>query len=154
MSVEIERKFLVAAGGWRALAAEGRHIRQGYLMVGPVQVRIRRSGEAAYLTIKGPRSGISRPEFEYEIPADEAEAMFALCLHSPIDKTRYEVENAGHVWEIDVYGGRHAGLVIAEVELDDIDEAFSLPDWIGPEVSGDRRYSNAVLAGVDAPPAP
>ena len=153
MAVEIERKFLVADAGWRDAAAQGRIIRQGYLGADPVQVRLRRIGDEAFLTIKGGRDGITRQEFEYSIPVADAEAMLALCPNPAIEKTRYEVQHDGHLWEIDVYAGRHAGLVIAEVELDAVDEAFTLPVWLGREVTGDSRFSNAVLAESDAPPS-
>ena len=147
MAVEIERKFLVAGAEWRQTATQGRRIRQGYLGSGSVQVRVRRVGDEAFLTIKGRREGISRSEFEYSIPVADAEALLAtLCPHPPVEKTRYEVTHEGHLWEVDVYEGRHVGLVVAEIELSRVDEAFSLPPWVGADVSGDSRYSNAVLA--------
>ncbi|MBV9509854.1 MAG: CYTH domain-containing protein [Caulobacteraceae bacterium] len=151
MAVEIERKFLVVGEAWRTHASEGRRILQGYLCNGAAQVRVRLISDEAFLTVKGSREGISRSEFEYAIPAEDARAMLALCAHPPIDKTRYEVQHEGHVWEIDVYAGRHAGLVVAEIELDAVGEAFAAPDWIGHEVSADSRYSNAALAEHAAP---
>ena len=151
MAVEIERKFLVTGQAWRRHAPEGRRILQGYLCNGPAQVRVRLIGREAFLTVKGSRQGIARSEFEYPVPVDDAEAMLALCAQPPIDKTRYEVMHEGHLWEIDVYAGRHAGLVVAEIELDTVGEAFAAPDWIGREVSGDSRYSNAALSEHAAP---
>lgn len=152
MAVEIERKFLVTRPDWRETASEGRRIRQGYLATGGVQVRIRRSGDEAFLTIKGLRKGISRAEFEYPIPIADAETLLdKLCPHPPIEKTRYEVRHKDHLWEVDVYSGRHAGLVVAEVELGALDETFASPPWVGEDVTGDQRYSNAVLAEAGPP---
>jgi adenylate cyclase len=152
VAVEIERKFLVSGSEWRAAASEGQQIRQGYLGTGSVQVRVRCAGADAFLTIKGRREGISRTEFEYPIPAADAEAMLAaLCPHPPVEKIRYEIQHDDHVWEVDVYQGRHAGLIVAEIELTRVDEAFTIPPWVGADVTGDRRYSNAVLAESEAP---
>ena len=152
MAVEIERKFLVTGDGWRAAIVRTRRMRQGYLASGAMQVRIRRADDEAFLTIKGNRKGISRTEFEYPIPLDDADGMLdSLCLHPPIEKTRYEVQHGGHLWEVDVYSGRHEGLIVAEVELDAIDEHFDAPSWIGEDVTEDRRYSNAVLAEFGSP---
>ena len=152
MAVEIERKFLVTGDGWRMAIVRSRHMRQGYLASGPMQVRIRRVEDEAFLTIKGNRKGISRSEFEYPIPVDDADDILdSLCLHPPIDKVRHDVQHGGHLWEVDVYSGRHAGLIVAEVELDAIDEHFERPAWIGEDVTEDRRYSNAVLAELGPP---
>jgi len=152
VAVEIERKFLVTGDGWRAAIVRTRRMRQGYLASGAMQVRIRRADDEAFLTIKGNRKGISRTEFEYPIPLDDADGMLdSLCLHPPIEKTRYEVQHGGHLWEVDVYSGRHEGLIVAEVELDAIDEHFDAPSWIGEDVTEDRRYSNAVLAEFGSP---
>ena len=152
MAVEIERKFLVIGAGWRDQAAKGRVIRQGYLATGGVQVRIRRVADEAFLTIKGLRSGISRAEYEYPIPVADADSMLGLlCPYPPIEKTRYEVLHEGHLWEIDVYAGRHAGLIVAEIELTAIDEIFVTPPWVGDDVTGDQRYSNAALAEAGPP---
>ncbi len=152
MAVEIERKYLVTGDGWRSAIVLQRRIRQGYMASGAVQVRIRRVDDEAFLTIKGNRKGISRTEYEYPIPPEDADGMLdGLCQHPPIEKIRYEVQHAGHLWEVDVYAGRLAGLVVAEVELDAIDEDFVRPAWIGEDVTEDRRYSNAVLAEFGAP---
>jgi adenylate cyclase len=152
VAVEIERKFIVTGDGWRAAIVRTRHMRQGYLASGAMQVRIRRADDEAFLTIKGNRKGISRTEFEYPIPPDDADGMLdSLCLHPPIEKTRYEVQHGGHLWEVDVYSGRHEGLIVAEVELDAVDEHFEAPSWIGEDVTEDRRYSNAVLAELGPP---
>jgi adenylate cyclase len=145
VGVEIERKFLVAGDGWRT-GDPGVPIRQAYLVRdGGRSVRVRRAGERAMLTIKGP-GGLSRAEFEYEIPPADADALMELAEPGFIDKTRYRVPFAGHVWEIDVFHGDHAGLIIAEVELPSVDTTVALPDWVGAEVTGDPTYSNAALS--------
>lgn len=149
MKQEIERKFLVTGDGWRAVAAEGLPCRQGYLTSGPsrVTVRVRLLGNQGFLTIKGPAQGISRPEFEYEIPSVEAEYLLAhLCDGGVISKVRYIVEYGGARWEVDEFFGANEGLVLAEIELEREDESYEIPDWLGLEVSLDRRYTNAGLA--------
>lgn len=146
MGVEIERKFLVQDESWKVGAGEGLDCRQGYLMSnGEKTVRVRIMGDKAYLTIKGPVEGISRSEFEYEIPVEDAEDILALCGH-PIEKTRYLIKHAGMRWELDVFAGANEGLVMAEVELASEGQLFELPPWAGEEVSGDIRYYNAYLA--------
>ncbi len=147
MAVEIERKFLVCKETWRSSVEEESPIQQGYLADGATTVRVRRYGELAYLTIKGPSSGISRLEFEYRIPLADAEVMLAeLAVASVIEKTRYRVRCGSHVWDLDVFEGENAGLVLAEVELDAEDADFERPDWAGEEVSDDPRYYNASLS--------
>jgi len=146
MALEIERKFLVRRGAWRA-PDNGTHYRQGYLSTDPARsVRIRLAGERAWLTIKGETDGITRTEYEYPIPATDAHDMLdRLCKQPLIEKTRYRVEVAGLVWEVDEFDGANAGLVIAEVELAAADQHILLPDWIGEEVTDDPRYYNASL---------
>ena len=148
MAIEIERKFLVLHDGWRRDAGPGRRMCQGYVSrSGGTSVRIRRIGDQAFLTIKGARNGISRPEFEYEVPPADAEAMLRdLCPHPPLEKVRYDVPYAGAVWEVDVFEGAHAGLVLAELELEHPDQPVLLPPWAGVEVSHDVRYRSAALA--------
>ena len=146
MPSEIERKFLVTDDSWRD-GTPGVRIAQGYLSQDPERTaRVRIAGEKAWLTIKGRTHGITRAEFEYEIPLDDARSLLGLCLPSVIDKTRHEISHAGHLWEVDVFHGENAGLVIAEVEL--VDESISpeLPPWVGAEVSTEARYFNACLA--------
>lgn len=147
MAIEIERKFLVTDDGWRSAADQGRVMRQGYLANTPsVSVRVREAGDAAWITVKGATSGASRAEFEYAIPTPDAEAMLTtLCADSLIDKTRYRVAWHGHTWEVDVFGGDNAGLVVAELELESEQQDFELPPWVGPEVTHDPRYFNASL---------
>ena len=148
MGVEIERKFLVTGDGWKAEADGGTAVRQGYLTSEKrLSVRIRVKGDKGYVTIKGEGKGLARPEFEYEIPKDDAETLLmSLCLPEQIAKTRYLVRHGRHTWEVDVFEGANAPLVLAELELQDADEAFDRPSWIGQDVSDDPRYLNARLA--------
>ena len=145
MAQEIERKFLVKGNAWRT--DNGTLIRQGYLhnqIDGIVRVRVK--GERAYLTIKGSTTGIMRLEFEYEIPLQEAiEMLDKLCQKPLIEKMRHEVQVGGFQWEIDEFLGENAGLVVAEIELEDENQEFPKPDWVGDEVSNDARYLNANL---------
>ncbi len=147
MAVEIERKFLVTGDDWRQDAC-GVRFRQGYLSTDPERtLRVRLEGEQGRLTIKGQTVGISRSEYEYEIPADEAaELLDNLCLQPLVEKTRYRVEYAGRIWEIDEFYGPNAGLILAEIELETADAEFDIPEWVGQEVSDDPRYYNANLA--------
>ena len=146
MPQEIERKFLVRDESWR-VPGTGTLYRQGYLSTVPERsVRVRLIRDKGYLTVKGASSGAARAEYEYEIPGVEAREMLDnLCERPLIEKTRYCVEFQGLTWEIDEFEGSNAGLVIAEVELEKADQAVSLPDWVGKEVTGDRRYYNASL---------
>lgn len=151
VAIEIERKFLVTGDGWRRGAVVKR-IEQGYLPVtGDVSVRVRLQDGAATLSVKGERAGISREEYEYPIPLADAENMLRLCPHPPIVKHRYEIAHGGKLWQVDAFDGRHAGLVIAEIELDDAAEEFERPDWLGVEVSEDPRYRNSALARSGMP---
>ena len=146
MNVEIERKFLVKSEAWRGLA-EGVRFRQGYLQTHPCTIRVRTEGERGVLTVKGQTRGFSREEFEYEIPRGDADRMLdTLALPSLIDKIRYKIPYQGFVWEVAEFLGDNAGLVVAEIELSDEGQAFELPDWIGEEVTGDRRYANSALS--------
>ncbi|MFG1463824.1 CYTH domain-containing protein [Xanthobacter sp. DSM 24535] len=150
MPVEVERKFLVTSDAWRQ-DARGALFSQGYLCIGPeCTVRIRRAGDKAFITVKGRTEGMSRPEFEYEIPLDHAELMLAeQCMKPLIEKTRYELDFAGKLWTVDVFEAENKGLVLAEVELTDPQEQVDLPPWIGAEVTDDPRYRNSSL--VNAP---
>lgn len=153
MGFEIERRFLVQGDAWRAGVTATTRLRQGYLArEDGVSVRVRVSGTKARLTIKGP-GGLVRPEFEYDIPAAEAEAMLTLlCTGRSLAKTRHEVPLDGLVWEVDVFEGPLAGLVIAEVELPDAAHALRIPAWAGREITTDARYANAALASATALP--
>ena len=145
MAQEIERKFLVRGDAWHT--DNGTLIRQGYLYSGiNGVVRVRTTGEHAYLTVKGRKFGISRLEFEYEIPLAEANEMLdKLCFKPLIEKVRHEVPMDGFTWEIDEFLGENAGLVVAEIELEDENQEFLKPDWVGIEVSNDVRYLNSNL---------
>jgi adenylate cyclase len=147
MGREIERKFLVKGDGWRS-AAKGTPFCQGYLSIVPERtVRVRSDGRRGWITIKGRSQGSERAEFEYEIPAADADTMLrTLCRQPLIEKTRYRVEHGGRVWEVDEFAGDNAGLVLAEIELDDAAEAVDLPDWVGREVTNSGRYTNARLS--------
>ena len=146
MAAEIERKFLVLNDSWRD-GSPGVRIAQGYLSKDPDRtVRVRLAGENAWITIKGRTLGITRAEFEYTIPPEEARELLGLCLPSVIDKTRHEVRHGGHVWEVDVFHGENDGLIVAEVELADENETPEMPAWVGEEVSNDARYFNSHLA--------
>ena len=146
MGTEIERKFLVVGEAWRGLAP-GVMYRQGYLStVKERTVRVRTVGEQAYLTIKGVSQGLARAEFEYEIPLQDANAMLDdLCERPLIDKTRYKIQIGGLTWEVDEFRAENAGLIIAEVELEDAAQSIVIPGWVGAEVSDDPRYFNANL---------
>jgi CYTH domain-containing protein len=145
MGIEIERKFLVRDTGI-VDGLDGVAYRQGYLSTDPDRtVRVRRAGDHGYITVKGRSHGAARAEFEYEIPPADADAMLLQCLEPVIDKVRYRIEHAGRVWEIDVFAGANAGLVVAEVELSEEDADVDLPGWVGAEVTGDPRYFNANL---------
>ena len=147
MSVEIERKFLTTGDGWRSEGDRTR-IRQGYLRADAKgSIRIRIVDDQAILTLKGPTQGISRSEFEYEIPSGEAEAILKdLCVGAGIEKWRTRAPWGDHVWEIDEFLGDNKGLVVAEIELTQADEPFEKPEWLGEEVSHDPRFFNASLA--------
>jgi CYTH domain-containing protein len=147
MPVEIERKFLVVGDEWRSLARSSQRFCQGYLSLGPgPTVRVRRAGPAAFVTVKGDGL-IARPEFEYAIPVEDAEAMLTGLCHQPlVEKTRHEIWHAGLLWQVDEFGGANDGLVVAEVELAAVDQAVQLPGWVGREVTEDPGYRNSELS--------
>lgn len=145
--VEIERKFLVK-GDFKGFAESHTHIIQGYLSsVAERTVRIRISGDQAYLTIKGSSSenGLSRFEWEKEIELQDARQLIKLCEPGVIDKVRYYVPFGNHVFEVDEFCGENEGLIIAELELGDENEEYECPEWLGDEVTGQDRYYNASL---------
>ena len=147
MGQEIERKFLVANPSFLT-SLSGSHVKQGYIP-GKTRsaARIRICDGVGFLTLKSETRGITRSEFEYEIPLDDAEEMLdILCGRPLIEKTRYLVEWKGHVWEVDVFQGDNEGLIVAEIELATVDQAFAKPPWLGREVSLDARYFNSNLA--------
>ncbi|PWG63209.1 CYTH domain-containing protein [Spiribacter halobius] len=147
MATEIERKFLVVDDSWRADADGGVRYRQGYLAgSAECSVRVRAAAEGAWLNIKGATLGASRQEFEYPVPLADAAAMLqGLCGERVLEKVRYHVPYAGHVWEVDCFEGANAGLVVAELELAAVDEPFQRPPWAGREVTDQWRYYNARL---------
>ena len=145
---EIERKFLVCGDDYKRQAYSHSRIKQGYICSGRGRtVRVRLRDNCGYLTIKGPsqNGGLSRYEFEKEITLDEAEHLFELCEPGVIDKTRWLVKSGSHTFEVDEFHGDNAGLVMAEVELGAEDEPYEKPDFIGLEVTGDRRFYNSSL---------
>jgi adenylate cyclase len=154
MTIEIERKFLVATDAWRDQAHAVVSMAQGYLndvtaLVEGGQrasVRVRIAGEAGFLNLKSNRLGHTRQEFDYSIPVDDARALLALCVGGLVEKRRHLVRHAGHLWEVDEFLGDNAGLVVAEIELDDAGEAFERPSWLGREVTELPRYYNLSLA--------
>lgn len=144
MAIEIERKFLVSPDWPRP--ERGTRMVQGYLASsGGLTVRVRKTDDHAYLTLKGPARGLSRAEFEYEIPTDDADALLALGGGSVVEKTRYLVPAGPHTFEVDVFEGANQGLVVAEIELSSEDESFERPSWLRAEVSDDPRYRNSAL---------
>ncbi|MFW5708215.1 MAG: CYTH domain-containing protein [Bacteroidota bacterium] len=148
MPQEIERKFLVK-GDFKSNAFNKIRIKQGYLSSVPERtVRVRIKGSNGFITIKGESNatGTSRYEWEKQIPANEAEELLALCEPGVIDKTRYLVKTKNHTFEVDEFYGDNEGLVIAEIELGSEDEAFEKPEWLGEEVTGEKKYFNAMLS--------
>jgi adenylate cyclase len=147
MGVEIERKFLVIDDRWRSLST-GVLYRQGYIADQPGRtVRVRIAGDRGFLTIKGSTNGITRLEFEYMIPINDANEMLnRLCTSPIIEKYRYKISLGNIIWEVDEFLGDNQGLIIAEVELQNAEQAIDLPDWLGEDVSHDPRYYNSNLS--------
>lgn len=148
MAREIERKFLVVSDAWQAVATSSLLLRQGYLSSNAkATVRVRsKDNTRAVLTLKGPTSGLTRAEYEYDIPIADARELLAMAEPHVVEKRRYLVPDGDVIWEVDVFLGRHEGLVLAEVELDDENQSVQLPDWVGAEVTEDDRYNNASLS--------
>lgn len=146
MGMEIERKFkLKSTDVLEGLS--GSHFLQAYLAKGSVLVRVRVAGNKAWLTLKGqPLSTLSRPEWEYEIPVDDAKEMAKQSGAYSLEKTRYFIEHKGHTFEVDQYHGGLEGLYTVEVEIDSETASVDLPDWVGEEVTGDRAWDNESLA--------
>lgn len=147
--IEIERKFLVNSSDYKQEAYKSTRITQGFLSTDPERtVRVRIKGNKGYLTIKGKsnESGTSRFEWEKEISLPEAESLLKLSLDGIIDKTRYEVKNEHHIYEVDEFYGDNQGLVIVEIELNNENEGFKKPNWLGKEVTGDNKYYNSQLS--------
>jgi adenylate cyclase len=149
--IEIERKFLVTSDDFKNEAFAKNRIAQGYLSTVPGRtVRVRIKGDKGFLTIKGAsnESGLSRFEWEKEIPVDEATALLKLCEKGIIDKTRFEVKMGNHIFEIDEFYGENKGLIMAEIELKSETEIFEKPAWLGKEVTNDLRYYNSYLSKI------
>jgi adenylate cyclase len=145
MAKEIERKFLVDKDKLPPLS-NPQNIIQGYIPSSNATVRVRINNDKAFLTLKGKTKGISRSEFEYPIPIEDAKDILdELCIKPYIEKKRYNIHIGKHIWEIDVFEGQHEGLIVAEIELSSEDEAFEKPSWVIKDVSHDYRYKNAYL---------
>ncbi len=146
MAKEIERKYLLKNDKWQTAAGDGIVLKQGYLNTNPERtVRVRLVGQTGFLTIKSKNTGITRNEFEYEIPYTDTLELLKLCEPPLIEKTRYIIKRDGLTWEIDLFSGENQDLVIAEVELSHEDQNIVIPDWLGEEVSDDPRYYNSNL---------
>ena len=147
MAIEIERKFLVASAAWRPEVRRSQPMVQAYLASHPgCSIRVRIAGDDARLNIKGHTIGASRAEFEYPLPIADARELVATLGGPVVEKTRHHVQYAGRDWEVDEFAGANAGLIVAEVELDQEAEEFARPPWVGREVTGDPRYYNMALA--------
>lgn len=148
MALEIERKYLVINDDWHREVSHSIPMRHGYLteLGSRASVRVRVEGTVGKLNVKAAVVGVARAEYEYEIPADEAEEILATLCSGLILKTRYYVERDGLTWEIDVFHGSNAGLVVAEVELEAVDQDFPRPAWLGRELTAEQRYYNHALA--------
>lgn len=150
--IEIERKFLVNASLLPDLSQfNSRGLRQGYFCSSERNtIRIRLAGEEAFLTIKSKTVGLTRAEFEYAVPLEDAKKMLPLCGDNIVKKTRYLIPKGLHTWELDIFTGKFNGLILAEIELSSEDETIELPEWISKEVSMDARYFNSNLADMSA----
>jgi len=149
MATEIERKFLIDPAKWQALIKpEPNYFIQGYLHSEPGKtIRVRATNHKGFITIKGKSSadGLSRSEFEYEIPKQEALELLSAFTQKTIEKNRYEIMFEGNVWEVDVFEGANAGLIVAEIELESTEQIFAKPDWVREEVTSDFKYFNSAL---------
>jgi adenylate cyclase len=146
MGLEIEKKFLLKNEDWKTHCTEGIQIKQGYLNSHIERtVRVRLSDGKGELTIKGKTNNLTRKEFEYQIPYEEALSLIQLCETPIIEKKRFKVKLGNLTWEIDQFGGENVGLIIAEVELESENQLFTLPSWIGQEVSQDPKFYNSSL---------
>ena len=154
MGREIERKFLVQSDAWKDLVTESRSLAQGYLSAAAkatVRVRVI-DGRDALITLKGKANGLVRPEFEYPIPLGDGLELLDMSRPNVVEKVRHLVPHGGVTWEVDVFSGAHAGLVLAEIELTHEDQDIDIPAWIGREVTEDDRYANASLSGSHGVP--
>lgn len=149
MAKEIECKYLVVDDSFKKSSTKKLHIVQGYLSTDPeATIRVRICDSNAFITIKGINKGAVRDEWEYPIPIDDAKEIMKCCKNRLIDKIRYIVPYKGKIWEIDEFHGKHHGLILAEIELDDENETVAIPPFVGKDVTGDAAYYNSVLAGI------
>jgi CYTH domain-containing protein len=148
MPVEIERRFLVTSDEWRNVPSSSCAYRQSFLArTSESTVRVRRSESRATITVKGPRIGLARDEFEYTVPVAHADYMLqTMCVTPIIEKVRHFVQHAGMTWEVDVYGGDATGLVLAEVEMEHVLQPIVLPNWVGPDVTHDPRFRSTGIS--------
>jgi len=148
MGIEIERKFLVNVDKWREIEKpKAEFYRQAYLLIDPKKtIRVRETETSAYITIKSLSIGISRTEFEYEIPKEDAAELIDKFSISIVTKKRFRIDFRNKIWEIDEFSGENSGLLLAEIELKDENEPFEIPNWIGQEVSGEEKYYNSNLS--------
>lgn len=148
MATEIEHKFLLKNNNWQQLVHKSTEYKQGYLVSDNTRsIRVRISNNKAWLNIKSATIGVQRQEYEYEIPLNEGrEILKNLCEKPLIEKIRHFVKYHQHTWEIDVFSGENTGLIVAEIELSSVEESFSIPDWVGNEVTNDLRYYNNNLS--------
>jgi CYTH domain-containing protein len=148
MGIEIERKFLVNKDKWNLVSKPKKDFyRQGYLYSDSNKtIRVRQTNDKGYITIKGSVIGLSRTEFEYEIPKAEAEELLNQFSISELIKVRYKILFKNKVWEVDEFLGDNLGLIVAEIELEHENEQFEMPDWIANEVTGINKYYNSILA--------
>jgi adenylate cyclase len=148
MGLEIERKYLVKKDKWNQHPkGKGYFYRQGYILTDPAKtIRIRLTDNEGFITIKGLSVGASRPEYEYIIPKQDAKELLDNFCSSSISKTRYKVNEGGSLWEVDEFQDKNEGLIIAEIELSNENESFTLPGWVGTEVTGDEKYYNSNLS--------
>lgn len=147
---EIERKFLVHYEKWTQLEKScGNQLHQGYILSKTDKtIRVRTTNDKGFITIKGATFGASRSEFEYEIPKDEAIELLNQFAETSLFKTRYEIAFENKIWEVDIFHGDNEGLIVAEIELDEENEPFNLPEWIAEEVTNDSRYYNSNLSKI------
>ena len=147
MGLEIERKYLVDVNCWNKVnKPKGKELKQCYLSTDPEKtIRVRTKGNEGFLTVKGKVKGLSRLEYEYPIPVEDAKDMMVKLGDNPIEKVRYEITVGQHVWEVDVFEGVNQGLIVAEIELSSENETFEIPEWVGKEVSTEAKYFNSNL---------
>lgn len=146
MALEIEHKFLLKNDGWRAEVERSVSMKQAYLGGDGVSIRVRMADESATINIKQMRLGREREEFEYPVPVEDGQRLFELAGGGKVEKTRHYIHFEGMLWEIDEFGGRNQGLVVAEIELERVGQPFALPPWAGREVTDEDRYYNVALA--------